>query len=238
MGGDTFRSIAARFRPATTDPTAPATERRTWRAWSSDGIVAIAMLTAIVLVPVFGAQVRQLRGQLAHQADTLESARTIDLTLRRNIYLAGFAGTSLPKPIADGLAAAVGRRVAPSDGGFVVMAYTPMACEHSLFDGLQSLRENHTLKARGIATYVVVAERSLADRERVFLMRDGGLIASPIAFVSLDSMSHAFFPRADSTFDDEPIYLRLDRQLTIRSAFHADQRRPELLNAWLETIQP
>jgi hypothetical protein len=222
-------------------PDAAGATRRRWFASSADAIVALAMVGAMVFVPLLGSQNAHLRAQLARQGDVDLTAQTLEVTLRRNIQLSALAGRALPAELAQRIRASLGPSAADQNGELLVMAYTPMVCERTLHEGLQSL--NDLVGRRGatgshaISLYALVGERAPRDRERALLLRGDGLLAFPLSFLPADSLIAELFPRADSTFDEEPLFLRLDRHFTIRSAFHADQRRPALLDTWLETIQ-
>ena len=112
-----------------------------------------------------------------------------------------------------------------------------MVCERTLNEGLTGLKGSRALKHSGRLVYVIAGERSSRDRERALLLRDEKLLPSAISFLPADSLFHLIAPADDSTYDEEPIYLRVDRHLIVLSAFHADQQRPELLKAWLETSE-
>jgi hypothetical protein len=194
----------------------------------------LALVACIVYVPVAAKRNGQLRRELAANAGAAGDARTLAVTLRRNIALSALEGAALPEPIAGDLRASVSAHLGPNAAGLLVMIYTPMTCERSRRAGLQSLtKDRQALTQQGVVPTVVVAERGSADREGALLLRAEGLLSFPITFMPADTLIGTLFPNSDDTFDEEPIYLRLDRQLRVQSAFHADQRRPELLDLWL-----
>jgi hypothetical protein len=121
--------------------------------------------------------------------------------------------------------------------GFLVVAYTHTVCSRCLYEGLESLRTNRSLRGHGISLHALIGERSPRDRERALLLREDGLLTFPITFVPTDELFGALFRHMGNEFADEPIYLRLDEHLRIQAAFQADQRRPALLDAWLAAIQ-
>ncbi len=208
--------------------------RRPWHAASVEALVALALAGSIVYVPVASSRTNHLRSELAAKTSEAMDASTLALTLRRNIELSGLGGLTLPEPLARELSATFGQRLDRDATGLLVMIYTPMVCQRALRAGLQSISNNRSLKEQRLAPYVVVVEQSPADRERALLMREEGILRFPLTFVPADTLIRVLVPNADDTFDEEPIYLRLDRQFHVRSAFHADQLRPELLDLWLE----
>lgn len=208
--------------------------RRRWHAASVEALVALALAGSIVYVPVMRSRNSALRDELAAKAGEASEARTLSITLRRNLELSALEGFALPDPVARRVRSAAGPRSTDGATGIFVMIYTPMVCQRALRAGLQTLTSHRSLRERGLATYVVVGENGPADRERALLFRAEGTLPFPLAFLPADTLVRALFPGADDTFDEEPIYLRLDLQLNVRSAFHADQRRPELLDFWLE----
>jgi hypothetical protein len=200
-------------------------------------IVALAMVACIVYVPFIGSQNVRLRKQLAVEADSASAAQTLAVTLERNVALSVLEGKALPEPLGRIARSALGSRVTPAHRGFLVFVYTPMACQRAFNDGLQTLKRNRALQASGLETYALVGQQDDADRERALLLRAEGKMPFPMTFVPYDTLGAALFPKADSTFDDEPIYLRLDRNLVVLSAFHADQQLPALLDSWLESLR-
>ena len=75
------------------------------------------------------------------------------------------------------------------------------------------------------------------EREQSLIVHAEGQYGFPLVFVSRRDVAESLFPRNDSTFVDEPVYVRLDSSLTVVAAIHGDQRRPELLNRWLEGLK-
>src|SRR6185437_8751684 len=130
----------------------------------------------------------RLRGQLAYAAATASAARTLEVTLRRNIQLAALDGRPLPEPLAQKVREGLGARLLRLNRGVLLVAYTPMVCERTLNDGLRSLQNSRALRASGLALYALVGERSPRDRERALLLREDGLLDFPIGFLPADSL--------------------------------------------------
>lgn len=208
--------------------------RRRWHAASVEALIALALASSIVYVPALHSRNTELRRELGTKEGEASEARTLGVTLRRNVQLSALEGALLPDPVARGLRSAARNRSPDHAAGILVMIYTPMVCERALRAGLQTLTTSRPLSDQGLATYVIVGENGPGDRERALLYRAEGSLPFPLAFLPTDTLGRALFPGADDTFDEEPIYLRLDPQFHVRSAFHADQRRPELLDLWLE----
>lgn len=203
-------------------------------AVGAEALVALALAGSIVAIRLTGSRNGELRRELVAKSDTATEARYLTITLRRNVELSALEGAKLPEPVARRVGAMATSGLKRGAGQFLVMVYTPMVCQRALHDGLQTLVGSPVVKANGAATYVVVGVNGPADRERALLFRADGTLPFPLAFVPADTLVRALFANTDDTFDEEPIYLMLDRQLHVRSAFHADQRRPELLDLWLE----
>lgn len=203
-------------------------------AVSAEALVALALAGSIAAVHVTGSRNGELRRELVAKSDTATEARYLTITLRRNVELSALEGAKLPEPVAGRVRAIARPGSNPGAAQFLVMVYTPMVCQRALHDGLQTLVSSPIVKAKEAATFVVVGVNGPADRERALLYRADGTLPFPVAFVPADTLVHALFAQTDDTFDEEPIYLMVDRQLHVRSAFHADQRRPELLDLWLE----
>jgi hypothetical protein len=203
-------------------------------AASTEALIAVALAGSIAYVLHATAQNSDLRKELVAKSDTEAEARTLTVTLRRNIELSAIEGASLPQPLARSVRAMAAPGLNRGAAQFVVMVFTPMVCQRALRAGLQTLSSSRFLKRDDVATYVVVGENGPADRERALLFRAEGTLPFPVTFLRADTLVRTLFPNSDDTFDEEPVYLRLDRQLHVRSAFHADQRRPELLDFWLE----
>jgi hypothetical protein len=83
----------------------------------------------------------------------------------------------------------------------------------------------------------LAGEVNTRDRERALLFRADGLAPYPIVFVPDTIVSSALFRFKGREFADEPVYLSLSGNATIKSAFLADQKRPELLDEWLDARQ-
>jgi len=203
-------------------------------AVSAEALVALALAGSIAAVHVTGSRNGELRRELVAKSDTATEARYLTITLRRNVELSALEGAKLPEPVAGRVRSIARPGSNPGAAQFLVMVYTPMVCQRALHDGLQTLVSSPIVKAKEAATFVVVGVNGPADRERALLYRADGTLPFPVAFVPADTLVHALFAQTDDTFDEEPIYLMVDRQLHVRSAFHADQRRPELLDLWLE----
>jgi hypothetical protein len=234
MSDDTLAPSA----PATRAPAATESVRHRWMVGGANAVVALALAGSVLCVSLLGARNARLRQALVHQADSATLARRLSVTLTRNIQLTRLAGTVLPPDLVASLEAAAGERLRGHRNGMVVMAYTSMSCRRALEDGLRSLRDTAPWHGRGVGVYALLGQRSSGDRERAVFMRADGAMTFPFATVSAPAMTAALFPPdADSTFDEEPLYLWLSPDFTVRSAFHADQFRPELLDAWLGTIR-
>jgi hypothetical protein len=202
----------------------------------SEAIVALALLGCIVAIPLLGSQTRALRAELASKRDSAATVGQLSLTLQRNVGLSALEGRRLPVEIRERLRPAISRSVGSGGKGAVVLVYTSMSCQRALSDGIRSVQENAHLRAARLEPMVLVAEAEHADRERALLLREEGVITAQLAFADAEHIRRTLFPAADSTFDDEPLYLLVDNELNIRSAFHADQFRPELLDAWLNEL--
>jgi hypothetical protein len=194
----------------------------------------VALAGSIAYVLHASTQNSELRKELLAKTDTAAAAPTLTITLRRNIELSALEGARLPQPLASSVRAMAGPALNRGAAELLVMVYTPMVCQRALRAGLQTLTSSRFLKRQDVATYVVVGENGPADRERALLFRAEGTLPFPVIFLRADTLVRTLFRNTDETFDEEPVYLRLDRQLHVRSAFHADQRRPELLDFWLE----
>lgn len=215
----------------------PGPARRRWAAGGADLTIAFALISSAIAVPLLSSQNAQLRKDVAAQAGTASAARGLQLTLERNIRLSALDGVALPEPIAAAVRSAARGALGPGGAGLVAMVYSPMVCQRSLHNGLKSLRERRALVARGLTPLAVVGEHSTHDRERALVLRADGDLPFPVAFVPATALIGAVATRSDSTADEEPVYLYLDRNLVVRSAFHADQHRPELLDAWLDGVR-
>jgi len=207
---------------------------RSFYAVSAQVLVALALAGSIVAVRLTGSRNGELRRELIAKSDTATQAHYLTLTLRRNVELSALEGAKLPESVARRVRAIATSGLNRSAAQFLVMVYTPMVCQRALHDGLQTLVSSPVVKANEAATYVVIGVNGPADRERALLFRADGTLPFPLVFVPADTLIRALFAKTDDTFDEEPIYLLLDRQFHVRSAFHADQRRPELLDLWLE----
>jgi len=206
------------------------------RVISVEGVVALAMLGCIAYVPFATTQIRELQKQLASQANQIADARTFEVTARRNLALSKLEGAVLPTAVLDQVRALTAHQREMSQG-FLLMIYTPMVCQRALHDGLRSLAVRQSAAGRSLhGTMALVGVRDNGDRENALLLREEGELSAPIAFVGMDVLSTALFPPSDSTFDDEPVYLRVDASFRVESAFHADQYRPALLDTWLRGV--
>lgn len=223
ISDDSLGRTATGFLPARS---ATGSNRRKLVMAGADALIALAVVAGMVLVPFVSSQNQRLRQQLAV---TTSNVRSLETTLRHNIELSALDGTVLPERLAQKMA---GQR-----RGSLVVAYTYTVCSRCLYDGLESLRTNRSLREHAISLNALVGERSPRDRERALLLREDGLLSFPITFVPNDELFGALFRHMGNEFADEPIYLRLDEHRRIQAAFQADQRRPALLDAWLDAIQ-
>jgi hypothetical protein len=233
MNGDAGLSLPA----PSTKPRLVDYRYRRWLRGMADMTIGFALVGSAVCVPIVVSQNRKLRSDVKQAVLSAASAGTLERTVRHNIEVSALEGKTLPEPLAGKIRSSLGARLKRLDGGLLVFAYTPVVCERTLNDGLTSLQNSRALHKSDAVVYMLVGERSVHDRERALLARAQAQLTGPIAFLPADGLLSAIAPGADSAFADEPLFLRLDRDLTIRSAFHADQYRPALLDAWLETIE-
>ena len=216
---------AAATRPASTS----------WSSLSANLVVGLALAGSAVCVPLLASANARLRTEAARRGN---DAATLTVTLNRNVQLSALAGRRLPASLATPLAKVIGPGMPRHPRGAVVMTYTSMACTRSMSDGFRSLRDTAALLERGIGVYALLGQRSPGEREKALLMRADGELPFNFATASLVDVTAALFPTgADSTFDEEPLYVWLAPDLTIRSVFHGDQRRPALLDAWLAGLR-
>lgn len=201
-------------------------------------ILALALVGSTVTVSILGNRTRQMQKELADLNQRVNAARNVAVTLRRNTQLTGLNGSAAPSFLLDAQRTARRGAALHNDRGFVVMVYTAGACERSINDGLRSLnRATASLAAHGLATVALKGVASAFDREQGLLLMGEGQYEFRMVFTDALKIVAALFPPSDSAFAEEPIYLRVDERSKIISAFHADQRRPELLDAWLEVAK-
>ncbi|MGQ0561856.1 MAG: hypothetical protein ACT443_08295, partial [Gemmatimonadota bacterium] len=127
-------------------------------------------------------------------------------------------------------AARQGRREVDS---YLLIAYGSNVCVTCLNAGLRSLRQ---WRVKASPVHAVIGEESRGDRERAALLREDSLLPYPITFVPAADLQRTLFSHLGEEHAEEPIYLLIDRQFKIRSVFQADQKRPDLLDEWLEAI--
>lgn len=216
---------AAATRPAST----------WWSSRTANCVVGVALAGSAVCVPLLSSANARLRTEVARSSS---DAATLTVTLNRNIQLAALAGNRLPASLATPLGRVIGPAMTRHPRGVVVMTYTSMACTRSIQDGLRSLRDTAALLKRGIGVYAILGQRTARERENAVLMRADGDLPFAFAAAPLSDVAAALFPAgADTSFEDEPLYMWLAPDLTIRSVFHGDQRRPALLDAWLAGLR-
>ncbi len=202
-----------------------------------DTFIAFAMVGSICCIGFLNHQANRLRGDVATYSAQATAASSLELTLSRNIFLTSFAGRNLPPVLSVGVIDP-DRRTSVARRGYLAMIYTPGACEKSIMDGLKSLeRVRAGFAAQGIETRAIAGVSTLIDREHTLIVHSEGQFGFPLAFVSRVAVAASLFPKNDSTFVDEPIYVRLDSSLVVVAAIHGDQRRPELLDRWLAALK-
>jgi len=177
------------------------------------------------------------RGATARQelANNAAVSGSLEKTLTRNIAVSQMEGQVFPAPLAEGIRQA---GVVDDTKRILVVAYTPTVCLTCLFNGLESL-SRRSWSEKGILIHALVGERDgvTAARERALILREEGRLPQSISFVPMTSVDSLLFAHLGKEFAEEPIYLLLSPHLIIQSAFHADQRRPELLELWLDQIR-
>ncbi len=207
--------------------------RRRWLGWHtvSEGLVLLALAGGALAIPTLAARNRSLTVETARAKLEQTRADGLSKTFARNIGLNALNGARLP----NGIAPLHGTGNALPDERLLFI-YTPMVCEKALHDGLTSLREFQARPRHSGQVVAIVGERDQHERDVVLLLKGDALMPFPVSFVNLALLRQALYQGVDSTYEEEPLYVRLNADGTIRSAFHADQQRPELLNAWLHAI--
>lgn len=200
-----------------------------------DVVTTLGLVGGLILVPTLGWQNLNLRQ--AQTQSRSAAVASLSETLDRLIALGGLVGTRLPDSIARRVSAvSLGDGAARAEGKLLV-AFMPTVCGACLREGLESLRTLDASKRsqgeRSIAVYVVVGEHGHLDREYALRLRQQGLLPYPTTFVPNQELVSGLFQHMGGEFAEEPLYLRLDSDLRILSAFQADQRRPDLLDQWL-----
>lgn len=195
-----------------------------------DGLVLLTLIVAAILIVGLGRSTIRFRDQAATKGALLEK---LEKTVRHAIQVSSVEGTILPHSLADPILS-WGLTSPAVLHDLLIVAYTPDVCVTCLQAGLASLR---LWNGQGAPTiHVLVGERGVKMREQALLFREDGRMPFPVSFVPVADLERALFSHLDGEQAEEPIYLLLDRKLMIRSAFQADQLRPELLDQWLKAV--
>lgn len=211
----------------------PATPGIKGFALGAELVIGLAVIGGMILVPLISSQNRRLKQQMA---DTTAALGTLEATMRQNIALSALQGSPFPPTLTAAIRASVPSFPMPAKE-YLLVAYTYSVCVRCLHDGLVSLQHYSSLKARSPGLIALAGEVNTRDRERALAFRADGLAPYPIVFVPDTILSSALFRFKGREFADEPVYLRVSGNATIESAFLADQKRPELLDEWLDARQ-
>jgi hypothetical protein len=119
----------------------------------------------------------------------------------------------------------------------LLVAYTYSVCVTCLDAGLRSLSALDW-SGRSVELHALVGERTgtTADREYALLLREDGLLDFPVSFVAAKQLYAALYAHLGGELAAEPVYLILDAEGTVTSAFQAHQQDPSLLDAWLGEV--
>jgi hypothetical protein len=120
----------------------------------------------------------------------------------------------------------------------LVVAFMPSVCGLCLTQGLESVNERLQSKHPNVLLHALVGEQGMRDREDVLRYRRTGLLDLPVTFIPAEELRTALFQHMGDRFPREPLYLRVDQDLRIRTAFQGNQVKPELLDRWLEANWP
>lgn len=203
-------------------------------ATAADAVIVLALVGAAVCVPLLSINIVRLRDR---QTQDAESFRGLERTVERHIAVSHLEGSPLPERLTSVLRPSLVSRAHNHKARVLLVAYTHTVCQRCLHDGLESLRKARATIEPSTAVHALVGERTARERERALLLRQDGLLSFPITFIPSNDLLAALYGHLQGEFADEPIYLLLDRELTVRSAFQADQRRPNLLDQWLQAIR-
>jgi hypothetical protein len=171
-----------------------------------------------------------LRQRIATTTADLESVRE---TFGWNLLLSSLEGAPLPDAFAERLRASDELAGLEGDDDVLVIAYMPTVCTTCLRSGLNSLAiVGPRLRDQGTVLHGVTSERR-GSREQVVLLRQDGFLDFPVSFIQSETFLESMPGGTSPGFTDTPLYLRLDGDLVVKSAFKADQRNGALLDQWL-----
>ncbi len=212
-----------------------------WKRWAGiapEAVTTLAVVGALIFVPLLGWQNARLREQVRKQLIKDPSASVESEALRRTIEISAIEGTRLPESVIGRMQEAVQEAGTGQNHEFLVVAIMPTVCGVCLDAGLKSLQQLGLWQERGLVLHALVGEQSRSDREDALRLRQTGLLSFPITFVPAEELLSALFRHMEDEFTQEPLYLRLDNEFRILTAFQANQFRPALLDQWLEVNWP
>lgn len=203
------------------------------KTWQALAPVAVVGTIGVLLVVVLSWQNITLRGDVAREGRALAA---LEETLVWNLRISGLEGVTLPAPWLESLRPDLATLEKGSTARTLLVVYTPTVCVTCLREGLRTIGEYHEELVRfGIMPHGLVGER-IGAREFALFLREDGLLSFPVTFVPAEKVQGSVSWGREPGFTETPLYLLVDGEFKILTAFKADRQKASLLQKWLTAI--